>query len=191
MISLFKEAIQDSLKFAAGLQLQALSLRKDYLFLFFSLKFEYQNFRKQYHELEAAHRWRSISNCWENVSEFQKRLSNFGLQVFCNLVSHVPPPDFTREPKRRMLLFYAQMELDLDSIGYGTKLGLHKGRGVGAKLWSASKSARVPVEKGGQRADEDASAWDVFCEVVKNKLADITSQLLEYDPEREQTRHAL
>ncbi len=186
LVDLFKDALPDNQKYAAGIQLKKILERKDYLLSFYNLHFAYQKFLIVFPKLEAAAKWRTIRKQWEIVAELQKKLPNFGLQVFCNVVTHVPVPDFTREPKRRMLLYYDRKDLDLDSMGNGTGLGLFKGRGTGAQLWSASESAGIPVGKGGRRAEEDTNAWAILCVVIASKMAEIASFLLQYEPDKDQ-----
>ena len=100
LVNIFRDALPNNLKHQAGLQLDAIFSRPGFLAAFKALHKAYQKFIKEYGELYKAKDWKILDELCEQIGEDQKKLSTFGLQVFCNPVLHHPLPDFTKEPLR-------------------------------------------------------------------------------------------
>lgn len=135
LVNIFRDALPDHLKNQAGLQLDAILSRSDFLFAFKAFLDACQNFLKEFDTLRKtkAKDWKTVDELWEQMGEAQKKLSTFGLQVFCNPVPHDPIPDFILEPVRgcRFEPRYEPYEnkvvdSDLDLFGLGTGSALHK-----------------------------------------------------------------
>ncbi len=174
LVQLLSDAVPKNQKHSAGLQLQEIRKRSDFLAPFPTLV-------KAYHEynihLKKVQRFKGLDflthiqiekELREQIGESQKKISNYGLQVFCNLVTHDPLPDFTIEPLRKCIM-WDKSDLDLDSIGIGTDSILHKGPNICTTLgrWA------------GGNIQFDPEAIALLYKVIQIKLGDIMDSLLD------------
>ncbi len=133
-VNIFRDKLPGNLKHQAGLQLDAILSNSSFLSAFKAVLDAYQKFFKEVESKAKEPEWKTAYELWEQLGEAQKKLSTFGLQVFCNPVPHKPLPDFTLEPVRacRFAVYdngWKEVDLDLDSFGVGTDFALLKGDG--------------------------------------------------------------
>lgn len=183
LVNIFKHALPDDKKHQAGLQLEAILSGPNFLCAFKVLQEAYQKYLTEYDALCQASNWKGLDELWEQVGESQKRLSTFGLQVFCNPIPHRPLPDFTQEPIRACNFeVYSDnglkiVESDFDMFGFGSMSGLLKGGHADPR---AALCAGGYV---GHGALVDFEAINLLCKVIPEQLGISKTLLLQYAPD--------
>lgn len=186
LVNIFRDALTLDQKQIAGLQLDEILSRPDFLSAFHALQKAYHEYLKQYIDLmQTDEAQKKITSLWEHIGEAQKNLSLYGLQVFCNPIRHKPLPDLTKEPARVCKL-YDDRSLDLDSIGLGTECALWKAERTWGQMsqWGLVISYGVAsVVAGRHRTRSDSEAIDLLCKVIPDELGKTKALLLQYKPE--------
>lgn len=188
LVNIFRDTLPNKLKHQAGLQLDTILSRPDFLAPFKALKIAFHELSEQFKRLEADD-WTHLDELYEQVGQAQKGLSTFGLQVFCNPAPPYSLPDFTKEPLpacRFDIFDYQQRKWtkadgDLDSFGFGTYRLLSKSGG--------EKAVCISVRSNGDREHAtNCALWDhhvvsQLCDVITEQLSNTKTLLLEYAPD--------
>lgn len=191
LVNIFRDALPDNLKHQAGLQLDAILSRRDFLLAFKVFQGAYQKFLKECDTQSKAEAkdWKIAHELWEQLGEAQKKVSTFGLQVFCNPVPHKPLPDFTLEPVRacRFEVYdngWKEVDSDLDSFGVGTDLALYMGVRTSVRTRGgvpiACAAGWADWQGGMSGAGIDFEAVSLLCRVIPEQLGKTKTLLLQY-----------
>ncbi len=185
LVNIFRDALPDNLKRQAGLQVDAILSNSNFLSAFKAVLDAYQKFLKEIDTQSKAKEpdWKTAYELWEHLGDAQKKLSTFGLQVFCNPVPHEPLPDFALEPVRafRFEVYdidgLKNVDGDLDSFGAGSNSALYKGPWAGGACRVALAGARQEVARGSK---SDFEAINLLCKVIPEQLGKTRTLLLQY-----------
>ncbi len=183
LVNIFRDALPDNLKRQAGLQVDTILSNSNFLSAFKAVLDAYQKFLQEVDTQSKAKEpdWKTAYELWEHLGDAQKKLSTFGLQVFCNPVPHDPLPDFALEPVRacRFEVYddgWKEVDLDLDSFGVGTDFALYKDAvvGVADRCWLVEGGAGL------WWSAIDFEAISLLCKVIPEQLGKTRSLLLQY-----------
>ncbi len=185
LVNIFRDALPDNLKRQAGLQVDTILSNSNFLSAFKAVLDAYQKFLKEVDIQNKAKEpdWKTVYELWEHLGDAQKKLSTFGLQVFCNPVPHDPLPDFTLEPVRacRFEVYdngWKDVDGDLDSFGLGTNFALYKAArraGWAPLVGSCARGGRAAAA-----AAVDFEAINLLCKVIPEQLGKTRTLLLQY-----------
>ncbi len=180
LVNIFRDKLPDNnLKRQAGLQVDTILSDSNFLSAFKAVIDAYQKFLKEEdtQRKAKARDWKTVNELWGQVGEAQKRLSTFGLQVFCNPCRHFP--DFTLEPVRacRFEVYasgWKEVDSDLDSFGAGSRDALCKGpRAYSGGVCGASVGIACAPEI-------DCEIFSLLCKVITEQLGITRTLLLQY-----------